>query len=248
MSGIRLALIGAGGMAGTVHYPSFAEFDDVELAGLCDLVESRRMELADRLSISRTFADYTQMLDETRPHAVCVFMPPHQLFDIVISCLNRGLHVFIEKPPGVSTYQTEAMAALAEQKNCITQVGFNRRFDPMLRQAIAAAAEHGGVIQAQATFYKSAGAVYYDGAIDALRCDAIHAVDILRFIAGSEACRVAGLVGSYDSTVPNAWNAVIEFENGVTGILQTNWNTGGRYHGFEVHSRGYSARVEQAES
>ncbi|MBT4815665.1 MAG: gfo/Idh/MocA family oxidoreductase, partial [Lentisphaerae bacterium] len=36
MEKVRVALIGAGGMANRVHYPSLATFDDVELVGLCD--------------------------------------------------------------------------------------------------------------------------------------------------------------------------------------------------------------------
>ena len=35
---INIALIGAGGMANGVHYPSLAEFDDVNLVGLCDFI------------------------------------------------------------------------------------------------------------------------------------------------------------------------------------------------------------------
>ena len=38
---IRLALIGAGGMANSVHYPSLAEFPDVEMTGICDLMEKK---------------------------------------------------------------------------------------------------------------------------------------------------------------------------------------------------------------
>ena len=55
-------------------------------------------------------------------------MPPHVLFDMVIDCLNRKLHVFIEKPPGVIMEQTRQMALLAEKNKCLTMVSFQRRF------------------------------------------------------------------------------------------------------------------------
>ena len=38
---VRVAMIGAGGMANSVHYPSLASFEDVEFAGVCDLDEVR---------------------------------------------------------------------------------------------------------------------------------------------------------------------------------------------------------------
>lgn len=246
MPELKMALIGAGGMASSVHYPSLAEFSDVALVGLCDLIAEKRAALAEKLHIPRHFNDYRQMLEETQPQAVCIFMPPHQLFDLVIDCLERGLHVFIEKPPAVTTFQTEAMARLAAEKGCFTQVGFNRRHDPLLNRALDQARQHGGVIQAQATFFKGTSAVYYNGAVDVIGCDAIHAVDALRYLAGGHVEHVAAIVGQYDSPVPNAWNAVVRFDSGAVGVLQTNWNVAGRIHCFEVHSPGYSAYVEQA--
>ena len=41
---VRVAMIGAGGMANNVHYPSLASFPDVQFAGICDLDESRLAE------------------------------------------------------------------------------------------------------------------------------------------------------------------------------------------------------------
>ena len=76
MDKIKIALIGAGGMANGVHYPSLAAFDDVKLVGLCDLVPSKLQETAERFQIEKTFADYKQMLETTSPDAVYVLMPP----------------------------------------------------------------------------------------------------------------------------------------------------------------------------
>ena len=113
---IRLALVGAGGMANSVHYPSLAEFPDVEMAGLCDLMEEKLKTTADKFHIKKTFTDYKKMLDEIEPGAVYVLMPPHHLYDLVIECLNRKLNVFIEKPPGITTEQTKNMARLFSLK------------------------------------------------------------------------------------------------------------------------------------
>ena len=41
MDKVKVALIGAGSMANAVHYPSLVEFEDVEIVGLCDLVEEK---------------------------------------------------------------------------------------------------------------------------------------------------------------------------------------------------------------
>lgn len=241
---IRVALIGAGKMANEVHYPSLAGFRDVQMVALCDLVESKRVETAGRFGIPKHYHGYRQMLDETPCDAVYILMPPHHLYDIVIDCLKRGLDVFIEKPPAVTTFQTAGMARLAAQNKCVTMVGFNRRYAPMLTDARAAAARRGTIHQVNATFYKKTSAVYYDGAIDVIGCDAIHAVDALRWLSGGEPVHVAAAVGQFGDVVPNAWTAVVTFDTGCIGVLQSNWNVGGRVHTFEVHAPGYSAYVE----
>ena len=55
MEKVNIALIGAGGMANGVHYPSLRECEDVNLVGLCDLVPSKLQTTAERFEIERTF-------------------------------------------------------------------------------------------------------------------------------------------------------------------------------------------------
>lgn len=243
---VKVALIGAGGMANNVHYPSLVEFDDVELVGLCDLVEEKCNATADKFGIARRYLDYRQMLDELEAEAVYILMPPHQLYDLVIDCLERKLHVFIEKPPGITTHQITWMTKWAEKNGVLGMVGFNRRYIPLLRLCRDKVLAYGGPMhQAVATFYKWMDEPmhpYYRGAIDILTSDCIHAVDTLRFLGGDVA-RVVGSVKSLGQNYDVAFNALMEFESGGTGILLGNWRTGGRIHQFEMHSRAISAFV-----
>src|SRR5919204_5240254 len=129
---VRVALIGAGNMANGVHYPSLAEFDDVELAAICDLVEEKARATAERFRIPRVYTEYRHMVDEVDPDAVYVLMPPQYLFDPVVHCLRLGRHVFVEKPPAVTAFQTKALAYYAAEHRCITMVGFQRCHIPVL--------------------------------------------------------------------------------------------------------------------
>ncbi|HOX37236.1 MAG TPA: Gfo/Idh/MocA family oxidoreductase [Candidatus Brocadiia bacterium] len=240
----KVALIGAGGMANTVHYPSLAEFDDVELVALCDLVPDKLKKTADKFGVRRTYTDYMEMLRKEEFSAVYILMPPHHLFDLVINCVRAGKNVFIEKPPAITTFQVEAFVREAEAAGVLGMVGFNRRYIPMMTYAREKILKATRITQVVSTFYKNSPAVYYNGAIDLIGCDSIHAVDALRWMAGSEPRDVATVRGQYDDCVPNAWNAIVRFENGATGILLTNWKTGGRVHTFEMHGPGASAFLD----
>ena len=244
MKKVNIALIGAGGMANGVHYPSLRECEDVNLVGLCDLVPSKLQATAERFEIDQTFTDYRQMLEKTSPDAVYILMPPQHLFPLAIHCLSQQLHVFIEKPPGVTLHQTKEMALAAEKNDCKTMVGFNRRFIPLLQKVKATVEANGPIIQCMSTFHKNTpNALYYDGVIDVLTCDAIHAVDALRWLGGGEVKAVASDINSFYSERENSFNALVKFTSGASGYLCTNWAVGGRIHTFEMHARGISAYI-----
>ena len=244
MKKVNIALIGAGGMANGVHYPSLRECEDVNLVGLCDLVPSKLQATAERFEIDQTFTDYRQMLEQTSPDAVYILMPPQHLFPLAIHCLSQQLHVFIEKPPGVTLHQTKEMALAAEKNDCKTMVGFNRRFIPLLQKVKAIVEADSPIIQCMSTFHKNTpNALYYDGVIDVLTCDAIHAVDALRWLGGGEVKAVASDINSFYSERENSFNALVKFTSGASGYLCTNWAVGGRIHTFEMDARGISAYI-----
>ena len=110
MSRVKVAIIGAGSMANRFHVPSLATFEDVELCAVCDPVAQNAAATAERFAIPRVFTDHRQMLAETKPDAVYVLVPPQFTFDLVVLCLREGKHVFVEKPPGLTARQSEALA------------------------------------------------------------------------------------------------------------------------------------------
>lgn len=248
MDTLRAAFVGAGSMANGVHYPSLAEMDDVELVGICDLDQQRLSATADKFGIERRYTDYKQMIEGTAPDAVYIVMPPHQLFDLVIHCLEHKLNVFIEKPPGVTCEQTRNMARAAERSGSLTMVAFNRRFIPAARAAKERVEERGPMLQCAATFYKNqiGAPPYYGGATDVLTCDAIHAVDALRWMGGEVVC-AASDIRALHSEYDNSFNALLSFESGCAGLLLTNWAAGKRVHTLEMHAKGVSAFVDTDE-
>jgi len=245
MEKVRVGMIGAGSLANSVHYPSLAEFDDVEIAAICDLDEARLKTTAEKYEVENTYSDYKKMVSEVELDAAYVIMPPHHLFDLVIHCLDNKLNVFTEKPPGVTAEQTRNMALTAQRNDCLSMVGFNRRFIPLMVEVKKIVEERGPILQCAATFYKnSIGAgPYYAGAIDILTCDAVHAVDTLRWMGG-EVVAAGSDVRKLHAEYHNSFNALLKFENGAAGFLLTNWVVGKRVHTFEMHAKGISAFID----
>jgi len=249
MEKVRVALIGAGGMANRVHYPSLASFDDVELVGLCDLAPDKLKATAEKFEIAQTFDCYKAMIEETKPDAVYALMPPHVLFDVAMDIMDADRGLFIEKPPAITTHQTMCLAKKAEDKGLITSVGWQRRYHPLVHHCFEEVKKVGEPHQVVSHFLKPSNVgpnyPYYRGAIDIMHCDAIHAVDSLRYYCGlSDVKAVASDVRNLDSWYPLTFNALVHFENGCVGILHVNWRTGKRAFNFEFHAAGASAYID----
>ena len=246
---VRIALIGAGGMANKVHYPSLADFADVELVGLCDLDAAKLGTTAERFSISNRYTDYKIMLKEVEPDAVYVLMPPHLLFDIAMDVMEAGHDLFIEKPPAVTTFQADNLARAAERHNVISGIGFQRRYHPLIHKCWDEVTSRGSLNQLSVSFYKNSPHTdvypYYRGSIDLLHCDAIHAVDSLRYYAGlSPVSSVKSVVRKLDGWYDISFTALVSFENGVVGALFANWRSGRRMFLFEFHSSNATSIAE----
>ncbi|KYH36284.1 MAG: dehydrogenase [Candidatus Bathyarchaeota archaeon B24] len=249
---IRIGFIGAGELANSVHYPSLASFKDVEISAVCDLDENRLNKTADRYGVENRFKDYRLMLDRVCLDAVYVVMAPiptghyshaEPMAKIVVECLKRGKHVFIEKPPGVTVEETRAMAKAAEENECKTMVGFNRRFIPVLREVKRIVEENGPITCCSAVFHKNMiGNPEPWGCVSFLVADVIHAVDTLRWLGG-EVDKVVSHVSSFYAEYPNSFHALVKFRNGCVGHLCSNYSSGGRVHYFEMHSKAIYAFV-----
>ena len=246
---LKVAIIGAGGRATSTHYPALAAMDDVVVSAVCELNEERMNKVCEQFHIEGRFTDYRQMVEQVGPDAVYAIMPPQHLFDVAASLMEMKQNVFIEKPPAVTTEQTRQMAVLAEKHGCITGVTFQRRYSPALTEAKRLCEARGPVHSCVATFYKNAvgGGPYYKGAMDILTCDAIHAVDTLRWMAGGDVKSVASDVRRLLATHCTSHLALATFDSGATGVLLTNWMTGRRFFTVEMHAPGISAFVDPEE-
>jgi len=240
---LRVAFIGAGPRATMSHYPSIRDLPGAEICAIAELDAARMRKAAEQFGVQATYASYREMLEKERPDVVYAIMPPHHLYDVAFAVLSAGCHLIIEKPPAITTEQARQLAIAARKKALITGVTFQRRYCPVVRAAKKLCEERGPVHSAVAAFYKnSVGAgPYYGGAMDILTCDAIHAVDTLRYLCGGEVKSVASDVRRLLADHFTAHYALVRFDSGVTGVLLTNWMTGRRFFTFELHGVGISA-------
>ncbi|MCX7011549.1 MAG: Gfo/Idh/MocA family oxidoreductase [Candidatus Sumerlaeota bacterium] len=240
---LRVGVIGCGGIAKSVHLPSLHDIEECELVAACDIIEERAVTQAQRFSIPKTYVLFREMLAKEKLDAVFALVEPCSLFHVVNECLRQGLHVFMEKPPGITSFQARSLARAAQKAGRILQVGFNRRHIPLVEEVLKIMRQATTISQVEGRFMKQGSAAFDKGGLQSLESDVIHAIDLVRWIAQSEPVAVATVAGQYNEPFVNAWNSVARFENGVTGVIKSNYQIGGRIHDFEIHGPGASAFI-----
>jgi predicted dehydrogenase len=248
---LKIVLIGGGDRAKTVIYPAFADLrgqGKVEIAGLCHTNTQRRKEIADQYGLTGRWGesgiyDYRRMIKELEPDAAVVIGHPNIMFDCWVWCLEQGLHLFIEKPPGLSIHQARALTVLAGRGKRVTQVAFQRRYSPMVSMLREECLKRGPLHLALCKFYKNEPRDNFH-ARDHMMDDTVHAIDTLRWMAGSEITGVDSCTGRNGVSDINLITAQLRFANGCVGQLLNNWASGKRIFAVEMHGPGIFVEAE----
>jgi predicted dehydrogenase len=251
MTKLKIGVIGAGGLANSIHLPFLATFSEAELCAVCDLISSRAESAAKTFGIPRTYISYYDMLNKEKLDAVFVLVPPDGLFRVASDCLLAGKHVFMEKPMGITLFQANTLRELAETQKRILHVGFNRRYIPLVKEVTRKFLELAPLSHVEGRFYKISSPAFYNGCASSFVCDVIHVIDLVRHLAAGGSGKLSRAVHAVtmESVNPHtgiaeAWFSSMCFENGVTGAVRANYRTGGRVHQFELHGHGASAFID----
>lgn len=231
---IRTGLIGVGKM-GISHLSILGAHPNAEVAAVCDPATYITSGLRKHTGIE-TFKDHRRMFDEARLDAVFVATPSSSHFDVAREAIERGLHVFVEKPLCLDPGQSKELADLARARARANQVGYHNRFIGTFREArrlvrggaIGDVYHIGGSAFGQVVTRAKTGLTWRSKKSEGGGClhdYASHVVDLMTFVVG-RADRVlsARLKSVFSQDVEDAVWATLSYPGGVTGSLETNWS------------------------
>lgn len=121
---VRTAHIGVGNM-GNEDLRDISSHEKVDVVALCD-VDSNYLAAAKKLHPNaKTYTDYRVMLKEMENEidAVIVSTPDHTHAPASLLAMNKGKHVYCQKPLTHHVTEAREMNKLASEKNLITQMG-----------------------------------------------------------------------------------------------------------------------------
>ncbi|HOX05453.1 MAG TPA: Gfo/Idh/MocA family oxidoreductase [Planctomycetota bacterium] len=130
---LNLAVVGCG-YWGPNLARNFDSLPTCRLGAICDSSRERLGKALVRHPAARPLASFDELLSDGDLEAVAIATPVRTHYELARRALERGLHVFIEKPMTSSTAEAEELVALADKKGLVLMVGHVFVYSPAVRK------------------------------------------------------------------------------------------------------------------
>jgi predicted dehydrogenase len=246
----RIAIIGAGWWATEWHIPSVLANPDADLVALVDTNPDRLARAAQHYQVARTYSSVQTLLDAEPLDGAIVVTNHATHYAVARLCLERDLHVLVEKPMVLYARDGRTLVELAAARGKQLLVGHTWNFLPFIRQA-SDLVQRGalGAIQAVNCQYNSnilgflqgsdehqprtvhgPGSAYANPALSGgghAHTQLTHIIGLLFHVTGLRPERVNALMDNHALTVDLVDAMLVRFQGGALGTVSGVGNLAG---------------------
>jgi predicted dehydrogenase len=130
---LRVAIVGCGKIADS-HASQLQRISGSKIVGACDTEPLMAQQFCQRFAVERHFSDLATLLRETKPDVVHVTTPPKSHFEIAKACLERGCHVYVEKPFTLNEEEAQKLIAISNENRLKITAGHDDQFSHVARR------------------------------------------------------------------------------------------------------------------
>ncbi len=221
---VNVGLIGAGNFTKSVILPNLKKVDGYNLVGLCTATGVSAHGTGEKHGFKYITTDTDEIFENSEINTVFITTRHDKHAQNVLKSIESGKHCFVEKPLCIKEEELEEIKS-AYDGSTIVQVGFNRRFSPLI-QKMKSVAGDGPV---SITYRINAGIIpknvwIQDPEIGGGRIvgEVCHFIDTCSYLTGSEVASVyASSVHKSDKSIPDEDNVniVLTYKNGSTAAI-----------------------------
>lgn len=229
----KVALIGAGKM-GISHLSILGAHPDVQITGVSD-TSKMVLDVFKKFTSFPGFSDYEQMLNEVEADAVFVAVPTKFHASMIRKVMEKGKHVFAEKPFCLSVDEGKELVEMAAARKLVNQVGYHNKFVGTFRELKKIV--QGGYLGELFHFTGEAyGPVVIRPKQGNWRADpaegggclmdyASHVIDLINDTVGPvQKVKGAVLKPLFSKSVDDSVSSLLELSGGLSGVLLVNWS------------------------
>lgn len=234
MKTLNVGVVGVGAM-GHNHVRVYTRLKNANLLAVSDLMKGTLAEVSKKYN-TVGFVDYDNILKMPEIDAVSVCVPTTYHYEVVMSAIEQGKHVLVEKPIAFTLKEARKMVKAARKQGVKLATGHVERFNPAVLEAKKLLREKciGEVVSVSA---KRVGPFPPRIKDVGVTIDlAIHEVDVMSYLLDSPVSRIYAHVGSRLEKCEYEDHAEImmEFYNEAIGMLEVNWLTPYKKRQLEV--------------
>jgi predicted dehydrogenase/threonine dehydrogenase-like Zn-dependent dehydrogenase len=227
---IKVAIVGCGGFARSMHLPNMKTLKDkFHLHAVMDKAGHIAKEIGSQYGASYSTTSFEQILKDNLVELVVITTrhDSHALF--ALQALQAGKNVFVEKPLAITSDQLRTIQNFYEQNNTgeipVLMVGFNRRFSAYAQEIKRITSQrtsplfihyrmNAGYAPLESWLHEHGGRIVGE---------ACHIIDLMRFFIGSEvkeyACACIESKSSKFSSSDNK-SILLEYEDGSIAAIE----------------------------
>jgi predicted dehydrogenase len=213
-------------MMGARHARALLSREDVAALALVEPDRDRCEALVRQYGRLRTYNRLEDVLASEELDFAVVAVPIGLAVETVSALLEHEIPVLAEKPLATSSDDAYELAQLAARKNILLSVGYVERFNPAV-QALRDELESGAGGAVYHVHARRLSQFPYRSGMAGVAIDvATHDLDVLRFITNSVPIRVYAETDVLQGgNAEDLLCASLRYENGVTGLVESNWLT-----------------------
>jgi len=125
---MNVAVIGVGNM-GQHHARNYSEIPGVNLVAVADVEPKVGQPIAKRFKC-KYYQDYKELLANEKLDLVTIAVPTKYHKKVALDCIDKGIHILLEKPIAGTVAEAKEVVAKAKAKGVKFTVGHIERFNP----------------------------------------------------------------------------------------------------------------------
>ncbi len=207
---LKAGVLGAGHL-GKIHLKLLQQSSKYELIGFYDPIKENALKVADEFGY-KVFDSIEELINAV--DVVDIVTPTLNHFNCAKSAIEKGKHIFIEKPITKTVVEAEEIRDLVKLHKVRGQVGHVERFNPAFT-AVKDKIEKPMFIECHRLAEFNPRGTDVPVVLDLM----IHDIDIILSVVNSKVKKINASGVSVISETPDIANARIEFENGCVANL-----------------------------
>lgn len=232
MKKLKVLVVGCGNM-GASHALAYHQMEEFEICGLVSRGDSKTRlnnTLGNKYSL---FDDFEEALEISRPDVVCISTYPGTHEKFALASLNKGCHIFVEKPLADTIDGTQRIIEAAKKNNRKVVVGYILRHHPSWERFILEAQKLGKPLVMRMNLNQQSQGFMWDvhknlmETLSPIVDCGVHYIDVMCQMTRSKPVSVSAIGARLTNEIPfdnyNYGQLQIRFEDGSVGWYEAGW-------------------------